>query len=248
MPPTLPRMYTDHAAWFHLLTAPEEYAQEAAFYTGLIREASASPPRTLLELGSGGGNMAAHYVKDFTATLTDIAPEMLALSRTIHPDVEHVEADMRTLRLGRSFDAVLVHDAVVYMLTEDDLRQAMTTAWVHLEPGGVAVFAPDHTQENYHASTDHGGNDGDGRGIRYLEWSHPLEPGATTAITDYALVFHERGAPPRVDVDRHVEGVFSRETWIRLLTEVGFRVTPRLLEHSEVEPGDVEVFVAVRPA
>jgi SAM-dependent methyltransferase len=248
MAPTLPRLYTDHAAWFHLLTAPEDYAEESAFYTGLLRSAATGPCQTLLELGSGGGNMASHYVKEFDAVLTDVSPAMLALSRTIHPDVEHVVGDMRSLRLGRTFDAVLVHDAVDYMLGEDDLRQAMTTAYVHLRPGGVAVFAPDHTQENYRGGTDHGGHDApDGRGLRYLEWCHPAEPGATTCVVDYALVFHEPGRPPRVDVDRHVSGLFSRDTWLRLLREVGFRAAPRLLEHSEVALGDVEVFVAVRP-
>lgn len=247
MPPTLPKMYSDHAAWFHLLTAPEDYAEESAFYMGLLRAASAAPLRTLLELGSGGGNMASHYKKEVEAVLSDLSPQMIDLSRTIHPDLEHHVADMRTLRLERRFDAVLVHDAVVYMLTEDDLRRAMTTAWVHLKPGGVAVFAPDHTLENYRGGTDHGGHDGATRGLRYLEWCHPIEPGADHCIVDYALVFHERGQPPRVDVDRHVEGLFSREVWLRLLAEVGFRAVPRPLVHSEVEPGSTEVFVAVRP-
>ena len=40
---------------------------------------------------------------------------MLELSRTLNPDCEHLEGDMRTLRLGRTFDAVLIHDAVMYM-------------------------------------------------------------------------------------------------------------------------------------
>lgn len=249
MPPALPKLYTDHAAWFHLLTAPEEYAEESAFYMSLLREASGAPVRSLLELGSGGGNMASHYVKELDeVVLSDLSAQMIALSRTIHPNVEHHVADMCNLRLGRTFDAVFVHDAVVYLLTEHDLRRAMQTAWEHLKPGGVAVFAPDHVAENYRGGTDHGGNDGDGRGLRYLEWCHPARPGADHVLVDYALIFHEDGQPPRVDVDRHLEGLFSREVWLRLLAEVGFRAHPRLLEHSEVEPDEVEVFVAVRPA
>ncbi len=250
MPPALPSIYTDHAAWYHLFTAPEDYAEEAAFYTRLIREASARPPRTLLELGSGGGNMASHYVQDFEATLSDLSPEMIALSRTIHPTLEHIVGDMRTLRVGREFDAVFVHDAVTYLTSEHDLRQCITTAWVHLRPGGVAVFAPDHTQENLQPSTDHGGHDSpDGtRGLRYLEWTHAAEPGATEHVTDYVFAFRETGQPLRVVHDRHIGGLFSRDTWLRLLAEAGFQAHPRLLEHSEVPLGDVEVFVAVRPA
>ena len=41
-------------------------------------------------------------------------------------------------------------------------------------------------------------------------------------------------------------GLFSRQVWLRLLGEAGFRATVRPLIHSEVEPGAVEVFVAVK--
>ena len=70
-------------------------------------------PGTLLELGSGGGNNASHLKARFNCTLTDISPDMLALSRTLNPECEHLEGDMRTLRLGRTFDVVFIHDAIV---------------------------------------------------------------------------------------------------------------------------------------
>lgn len=41
---------------------------------------------------------------------------------------------MRTVRLGRTFDAVFVHDAVDYMTSEDDLRHVIETAFVHCRP------------------------------------------------------------------------------------------------------------------
>ena len=49
---------------------------------------------------------------------------------------------MRTVRLGTRFDCVFVHDAVVYMTTETDLRKAIETAHIHCMPGGAALFAP----------------------------------------------------------------------------------------------------------
>ena len=62
-------------------------------------------------------------------------------------------------------DAVFVHDAVAYMTTEADLRQVIETAFAHCRPGGIALFIPDHTAENFQPVTDHGGSDGpDGRG------------------------------------------------------------------------------------
>src|SRR4051794_27662904 len=136
----LPRLYDDLAPWFHLLTAPAEYAEEAEWYRQAFLETANVPTRTLLELGSGGGNMASHYKRHFQSTLVDLAPRMLALSQQLNPECEHVQGDMRTVRLRRQFDAVLVHDAVVYLTTEDDLRQAMVTAYVHTRPGGVTIF------------------------------------------------------------------------------------------------------------
>jgi SAM-dependent methyltransferase len=243
-----PKLYHELAGWFHLLTHPDDYAEEEQFYRGLIVEASSTLPRTLLELGSGGGNMASHYKRHFQSTLTDLSDEMLALSRTINPECEHVQGDMRSLRLDRTFDAVFVHDAVVYLTTEEDLQQAMETAFIHCRPGGVAVFAPDCVRETFEESTNDGGHDGDGRALRYLSWTYDPNPDDTVYEVAYAYLLREGTNPPRVVMDLHIEGLFSRETWIRLLEAVGFQVQVRLLEHSEVPLGSVEVFVCVRPA
>ena len=60
----------------------------------------------------------------FTCTLSDLSPQMLSLSRTLNPGCEHVLGDMRTLRLGRTFDAVFVHDAVMYSRRRTTSRPA----------------------------------------------------------------------------------------------------------------------------
>jgi hypothetical protein len=244
------RLYDDLASWWPLLSAPEDYAEEAAFYERALVDACERAPRTLLELGSGGGNNASFLKARFAMVLTDRSPGMLAVSRALNPECEHVEGDMRTLRLGRTFDAVFVHDAVVYMTTEDDLRRAIETAFVHCAPGGAALFAPDHVRETFRPSTDHGGHDGadgDGRALRYLEWTWDPDPADTSCVVDYAYVLRERDGSVRVEHDRHVEGLFARADWLRLLAEAGFEPRAVPFDHSELEPGTYEVFVARRP-
>ena len=140
--PEQPKLYGELASWFHLLSSPPDYAEEAEFARNLLAEAG-SAPRTVLELGSGGGNNASHLKAHFQLTLVDLSPGMLELSRDLNPECEHIVGDMKTLRLGRVFDAVFVHDAIMYMTTESDLRRALDTACVHCKPGGVAVFMPD---------------------------------------------------------------------------------------------------------
>jgi ubiquinone/menaquinone biosynthesis C-methylase UbiE len=242
-----PRLYSEFAEWYHLLSAPAEYAEDARIYLDLLAEAAGSRPETLLELGSGGGNLAFHYKQSVKATLVDQSPDMLALSQRLNPECEHIAGDMRGLRLGRTFDAVLVHDAVQYMTTEAELRQTLETAFIHCRPGGVAVFAPDYTRETFAPATTHGGHDGDGRAMRYLAWIWDPDPSDTTYVVDFAYLFQEGGQSTRCVHDRHVQGVFPRATWLRQLEEIGFKAQMRPFEHSELPAGLVVVFLGISP-
>ena len=225
-------MYSDLAPWFHLLTHPSDYWDEAAFVSRVVDDVGDGDSQTLLELGSGGGNNASHLKARFDCTLTDLSPEMLALSRTLNPECEHLEGDMRWLRLGRTFDVVFIHDAISYLTTEDDLRAAIDTAAVHVRPGGVVILTPDATTEIFKPKTDHGGHDGeDGRSLRYLEWTHAPEPGGTTYVTDYAIVVRGPGDELRVVHDRHTLGLFPRATWERLIAAAGLELVDTTVEN-----------------
>lgn len=68
------RLYGELAPWFHLLTAPADYADEATAILGLLRENIQGSLETLLELGSGGGNTASHLKRDLVVTLSDLSP------------------------------------------------------------------------------------------------------------------------------------------------------------------------------
>ena len=157
---------------------------------------------------------------------------MLALSEKLNPECEHIQGDMRTLRLGRTFDVVFVHDAVSYLMTEDDLRAAVGTAAAHVRPGGVVILTPDATTEIFEPRTDHGGHDGDdGRSLRYLEWIHPRTPGTSTYTVDYVIAVPGPEQPFEIVHDRHVLGVFPSATWRRLLEEAGLEVVDTTVEN-----------------
>jgi len=246
-PSEAPKLYRELAAWWPLLSAPSEYEEEAAFYQRILLDSCQRPARTLLELGSGGGNNASHLKARFELTLVDRSPGMLQVSRQLNPECAHVEGDMRTVRLGRQFDCVFVHDAIAYMTTEEDLTKAIETAYLHCEPGGAALFAPDHVRETFHESTDHGGHDAENRGLRYLEWTWDPNPGDSSYLVEYAYLLRESDGSVRVVSDRHVEGLFARADWLRLLSDVGFRPTVVPFDHSELEPGSYEVFACTKP-
>ncbi len=237
------QLYDSLADWWPVISPPSEYAEEAALYVDMIRGAARGPVREVLELGSGGGNNTSHMKRAFAMTLVEPAERMREISRALNPECTHVAGDMRSVRLGRTFDAMFVHDAVMYMTTEDDLRAALATVAIHLALGGVALVVPDATTETFREATEHGGGeDAGGRRARYLQWTLPPEPGGTSFETHYAFLLREPDGTVRAAHDVHREGQFPRATWLRLFGEVGLAAerAPRKIEGVEYDS-----FVAV---
>ena len=223
-PTTQPRLrvYSELAKWWPLFSPPSHYVEEAASLLPHLG-ADASADRTLLELGSGGGSMAYHFKRHFRMTLSDVSPEMLAVSAAVNPECEHVQGDMRTLRLGRRFDVVFIHDAISYLADRDSVRAALATAALHCRPGGTLLVAPDHTRENFEPSTDHGGEDGpDGSGLRYLMWTLDPDPADETYEAAFSFLLRDADGTVTVDGERHLEGLFPRAAWLEWLREAGF--------------------------
>ncbi|HEX5659527.1 MAG TPA: class I SAM-dependent methyltransferase [Polyangiales bacterium] len=216
-----PLLYRELVPWYQLLDPREDHADEVAAYQAAFERANPEA-RTLLELGAGAGNNASHLKQRYRCTLSEPSREMQALSLAQNPDCEHLAGDMRTVRFERTFDLVLVHDAIMYMTDEAQLRAAIETAFVHTREGGAAVFAPDVLRENFRESTDvHAGGSG-ARSLRCLEWVWDPDPGDSSFVVEYAFLLREGGEVQAIH-DRHVEGMFTTETWLRLFASVGFR-------------------------
>jgi SAM-dependent methyltransferase len=243
----LPRLYRDLADWYPLLTPVSDYAEEAAFYRSLFETHCRRPPRSLLDLGSGGGHNAAHLKSTLTCTLVDLAPAMLALSRRLNPECEHVQGDMRSIRLGRVFDCVLVHDAISYMSSRADLAKAIATAFEHTTAGGAALFQPDFVLETFETGTETGGSDAGTRALRYLEWRWAPDSKDNLYVTDMAYLLRDESGAVEVVHDRHVMGLFARAVWLELITDAGFKPLAVPFEHSSNCAGGHEVFLGLRP-
>lgn len=239
-----PLLYDELVDWYYLVDPTADHHDEAESYRAAFERSASPRPETLLELGAGAGNNAWHLKRSFRCTLSDLSDKMLGLSRRLNPECEHVLGDMRTLRLGRAFDAVLVQDAVCYMTTEADLLAAARTAFEHTRPGGAAVFAADYMRETFRETVDEFGADEGPRSLRCLEWAWDPDPRDDTYLVEYAYLLRE-GQEVRAVHDRHVEGLFSKATWLSVLETAGFRVE---MAERIIEPGKVdEIFSCRKP-
>lgn len=77
----LSKRYLELADWWTLLSLSEDGAEEASFYQRVLLSACSFAPRTLLKLGSGGGNNASHMKQRFQMTLVDLSFDMLKISQ-----------------------------------------------------------------------------------------------------------------------------------------------------------------------
>ena len=216
-----------------IISPPEEYGSEAAFFGDVIREELGSGRHKLLELGVGGGHNLSHLTDDFDCTAVDLSPAMLALSKGLNPGVEHHVGDMRNIRLERTFDTVLVHDSASYLLTEQDLTETFATAAVHLRPGGVLMVAPDWFQETFPDGWVYNWDRQQGDiEVNIQEVMVDPDPSDTQVESTYTYTIKKAGVTT-VEVDTHITGLFSIQTWSDLMGQAGFRVEVRTLPPNE---------------
>jgi SAM-dependent methyltransferase len=224
-------LYAELSSWWPVFSPPEVYAERAALFAEILKKAC--NPKLVLELGCGGGSMAWHLKKHFEMHLADISPQMLRVAAQLNPDCERFQADMREARLNRTYDAVFLNDAVMYMKTEEDLRKTMATAYAHVRPGGAALFVPDATEETFLERTEQGGGELDGREGRYMAWFRDPDPTDGVYEVDFAILLCERDGQVRCLHDHHECGVFPRGSWLRWLKEAGFQAE-KIAYHSEM--------------
>ena len=146
-------VFSDYARYYDLLYRDKDYDGEALYLASLFERFSPST-RTVLELGSGTGRHALLLAqKGYQLQGVERSAEMLAraraLAQTAAPGLESagltppafVEGDIRSVRVGRQFDAAIsLFHVISYQTTNLDLQQAFATAQTHVRDGGLFVF------------------------------------------------------------------------------------------------------------
>jgi SAM-dependent methyltransferase len=136
-----------YANSYDLLYTDKDYEAECDVIENIIGEHGLKPTQTILDLGCGTGNHALPLARrGYDVVGVDRSQEMLAQVRIKAGQLGSAKAafhdgDIRSLELGRKFDAVLMMFAVLgYQLNNDDVLAALRTARRHLNPGGILIF------------------------------------------------------------------------------------------------------------
>ncbi|MDY0163528.1 class I SAM-dependent methyltransferase [Desulfobotulus sp.] len=230
------RLYTDLAwLWPMWGDAATEYAPYCQHVTAQIRRHAKGPVHTLLDIGCGGGKNVFNLKREFRVTGLDLSPAMLAQAGELNPECAFVHGDMRTARLGKTFDAILMDDAISHMNCRKDFEAAFRTAFAHLNPGGVLVVAPDVMTETFRQNrTTVTPVLQDGLDLVIIENVNDPDPSDGQYETTILYLIREQGRL-RIETDHWTMGIFPRETWKQVLGEAGFHVHEGLYSHGDDE-------------
>jgi len=150
------------------------------------------------------------------------------LVRSLNPECEFVEGDMRSFALGRTFDAVLMDDAISFMSGRANFLAAFRMAFDHLNPGGVMIATPDVTTETFQqnrtvATPAAVRSKPDHIDVVFIENSFDPDPLDENFEATMIFIIRENGQL-RLETDRYTLGLFSLDVWRRTLSETGFEV------------------------
>jgi SAM-dependent methyltransferase len=240
-------MYGELSELWPFVSPPESYVEEVATFRTRFRRHGVADGARVLHLGSGGGSIDYHLKQTYKVTGVDISPAMIAYARRINPEVEYIEGDIRTVRLGRAFDAVLVHDAISYMTSVEELEMVYATAAAHLGVGGVMVALPEEIParvipDEPDAETRSVGD----RVVTLISVDYDENPADHRFETVYIFLIRE-GGQLRVEVDRHAHGVFQLQEFLGAMSRSGFEPEAERWELSDWKPGqEMPLVTAVR--
>lgn len=124
----------DYDATYERRAAAGENVHGEADFVQRFRLAS------VLDAGCGTGRVGRELARrGIDVVGVDIDPEMLATARRKAPDVDWRVADLATVDLGRSFDAIVVAGNVMIFLAPGTEEAVVANLARHLRPGGVLI-------------------------------------------------------------------------------------------------------------
>ena len=143
------QVFDAYARYYDLLYRDKDYAGEAEYVAAHIRKQVPQAGR-ILELGCGTGAHAEHLARmGYIVHGVDMSEAMLARAEArkagLPPELaarlSFGRGDVRTVRTGATYDAVIsLFHVMSYQTSNDDLQAAFATAKAHLSPGGLFLF------------------------------------------------------------------------------------------------------------
>lgn len=201
----------------------KDYAAEAYKVYQFVQKYKQSAGNTLLDVACGTGTHAGFLSQYYEVTGTDLSNRMLKVARKKHPEIQFLVGDMRSLHLGRKFDAVTcLFSAIGYMKTKADLRKAVKSMSSHLLAGGVLLVEPWFSKEQWQVGRV-SINRVEKPDIKVVRMALARKRGRVSVLEFQYLIGTSRGIE---HLKEHLElGLFDHEEYLEAFTRAGLGVS-----------------------
>lgn len=245
------KAYTDLAWTESLVYPPAEGFKETELFINLIKENSRGNTETLLHVGCGSGIYDYNFKKHFKVTGVDISEKMLEIACERNPEVDYHHGDMRTIELGKIFDAVIFPESIGYMTTTTELKKAIKCANKHLKPGGLLLICTNLKETFKSNNFVYTGGKED---IEITIFENNYIPKDNDSIVEATIIYLIRNKGKlETYTDIHILGLFDKKTWYSLLKEEEFEIKEKREDHfydeNLLEEGEypLHIFVCIKP-
>jgi SAM-dependent methyltransferase len=138
-----------YANYYNLIYQNKDYTGEVEYILSLLNKYQPKL-KSILELGCGTGKHALILSeKGYQIDGVDLSSEMISIAhdqrqrlpQNIASNVQFEQGDLRTIRMGKKYDAIVsLFHVMSYQTSNEDLSAAFATAKAHLKPGGIFLF------------------------------------------------------------------------------------------------------------
>jgi SAM-dependent methyltransferase len=116
-----------------------DYDEEYHFYNSFIKENNC---KTILEIGSGTGNLAKRFKEqghDYIGL--DYSESMISIARERNENCTFIQGDMRDFNLEKQVDAIVITGrSTSYLTTNEDVNETFASLFNNLTEEGIIVF------------------------------------------------------------------------------------------------------------
>jgi len=116
-----------------------DYDEEYRFYNEFIQE---NKCKTILEIGSGTGNLAKRFKEnqqDYTGL--DYSESMIAIARERNKTCNFIQGDMRDFNLEKKVDSIIITGrSTSYLTTNEDVNETFASLFNNITAGGIIAF------------------------------------------------------------------------------------------------------------
>lgn len=225
-------------SWLWPIISPlNYYTEESLDIASWIKQCAPIKPKNLLNLGCGGGHHDYILKEYFSITGVDLSETMIDLAQNLNPEVVYHVGDLLTYQPTKTYDVVLVIEAVDHVQSESDLKELFKNIYKMLNPGGICLTYRNVRKEDFvqNSTTATPYKSGDTE-VVLIENRYDPDPDDTTCELSYIYLVRQNGKLTTL-TDQHICGLFNTDCWLKTISDAGFKLKQRTINEIPMTMG-----------